>query len=79
MIVKPADELRELVTKILRSAGANEPNAVVVAQHLVLANLCGVDTHGVCHVVGYVEDIRAGLIVPPPARRSNRKRPARPW
>lgn len=64
MIVKPADELRELVTKILRSAGANEPNAVAVAQHLVLANLCGVDTHGVCHVAGYVKDIREGLIVP---------------
>ena len=64
MIVQPADELRKLVTKILRSAGADEPNAAAVAQHLVLANLSGVDTHGVCHVARYVKGIRDGLIVP---------------
>lgn len=62
MILRPADELCDLVTRMLRSAGADERNALAVAEHLVLANLCGVDTHGVWQLAGYVKDIRAGLI-----------------
>ena len=64
MIVKPADELRDLVTKMFLVAGADQPNAEAVAEHLVLANLSGVDTHGVWHVAGYVDAIRNGDLVP---------------
>ncbi len=64
MIVKKADELRDLVRKIFLAAGADEPNANVVAEHLVLANLSGVDTHGVIHVPMYVDNVRKEQIVP---------------
>jgi len=64
MIVKPADELRELVIKLLSKAGADERNANAVAEHLVRSNLSGVDTHGVWHVAGYVAAIKNGDLLP---------------
>ena len=64
MIVKSADELRELVSNVLLAAGADERNARGVAEHLVMANLSGVDTHGVWHLEGYVKAIKADEIVP---------------
>ena len=64
MIIKTADELRELIRESLLAAGADDRNADTVAEHLVLANLSGVDTHGVCQLPGYVEGAKAGLIVP---------------
>ena len=64
MTIKRDDELRDIVLRILLAAGADERNAKVVAEHLVLANLSGVDTHGIWHVPGYVDAIRDGFIVP---------------
>jgi LDH2 family malate/lactate/ureidoglycolate dehydrogenase len=64
MIIKTVDELRQTVVKILLAAGADERNASVVAEHLVSANLSGVDTHGVLHLPGYVAAMKAGEIVP---------------
>ena len=64
MKIKPVEELRELTTKVLLGAGADERNAGVVAEHLVRANLRGVDTHGVWHLTRYVEDIEEGFIAP---------------
>ena len=64
VIIKTADELRELVRKIFLTVGADERNAGGVAEHLVLANLSGVDTHGIWHVPRYVEAVKAGEIVP---------------
>ncbi len=64
MIIRTAEELRELTCRILLAAGANQSNAGQVAEHLVLANLKGVDTHGVWHIPGYVKAIRAGQLAP---------------
>ena len=64
MIIKTADELYELVKEIFLKAGADERNANGIAEHLVSANLSGVDTHGVFHVPRYVEAITAGQLVP---------------
>ena len=64
MIVKQAAELRRLVEEILVAAGADARNAAIVANHLVLANLSGVDLHGIWHVPSYVAGIRAGVISP---------------
>ena len=64
MIVKTDADLRLLVENILMAAGADLRNAQIVARHLVLANLSGVDSHGVWHVPGYVAGIRAGVIAP---------------
>jgi len=55
-------ELSDLARDVLAAAGASPDNAAIVAQHLVEANLSGVDTHGVWHLPGYVKDLRAGLI-----------------
>jgi len=64
MVVKAADELRKLAGDILLAAGADQRNADIVAEHLVLANLSGVDTHGLWHLPAYVGYMRAGEIVP---------------
>ena len=64
MVVKTADELRELIERILTAAGADHAGASDVAEHLVSANLSGVDSHGVWHLAGYVKAIRAGELVP---------------
>jgi LDH2 family malate/lactate/ureidoglycolate dehydrogenase len=64
MVTKTANELHDLVKRILVAAGSDEPNARMVAEHLVLANLSGVDSHGVWHVLGYIDAIRDGSILP---------------
>ena len=46
------------------AAGAEDRNAEDVAEHLVMSNLSGVDTHGVWHVLGYVTAIKAREILP---------------
>ena len=63
MIIKTGDELHQLVKNALLAAGADEPNAEDVAEHLVLANLSGVDTHGIWHLPRYVESAKSGEIV----------------
>ncbi len=64
MVTKKYDELHDLVKSILVAAGADKPNAEIVAEHLVLANLSGVDSHGIWHVLGYVDAINDGSILP---------------
>lgn len=64
MVVKSPDTLQCLAGEILQAAGADRRNAEGVADHLVAANLCGVDTHGIIHVPIYVSDMQAGQIVP---------------
>ena len=64
MITKTQEELHELVMDTLQAAGADEANAQDVAEHLVLANLSGVDSHGVWHLLSYVKAIRAEEILP---------------
>lgn len=63
-IVVSAGQLRDLVAKVLLAVGASEANADCVADHLISANLSGVDTHGVWHVAGYVSAIKNGEIAP---------------
>lgn len=64
MITKSVAELHDLTRRILIAAGAAESNANEVAEHLAESNLCGVDTHGVWHLPGYVQAIRDGYIAP---------------
>jgi LDH2 family malate/lactate/ureidoglycolate dehydrogenase len=64
MVTKTAEDLRALVNQILLAAGASERNAGGVADHLVAANLAGVDTHGIHHLGGYVKHINDGVLVP---------------
>lgn len=63
MVVKTAVELHEFATRILLAAGASQENAHRVAEALVSSNLCGVDTHGIWNVPGYVTAIQTGEIL----------------
>ena len=64
VVVKTAPELHGMVQRVLKAAGADARNAERVAEALVSANLCGVDTHGIWHLSGYVERIGIGGINP---------------
>ncbi len=64
VVTKTADALREFVTNILLAAGADQWNADGCAEHLVLANLSGVDTHGIWPLPLYVQAIKAGELLP---------------
>src|SRR6266508_4973717 len=59
-----ADRLRAVTSAILRAGDSAEPEANLVADHLVLANLAGHDSHGVGMIPAYVRHLEAGLVVP---------------
>ena len=64
MITRTAEQLHTVVRRILLAAGASEANADCVAEHLVRANLSGVDTHGIWPIPLYVKAVRDGEIDP---------------
>jgi uncharacterized oxidoreductase len=61
---KTADQLRTLTSAILQAGGSARAEADLVADHLVLANLAGHDSHGVGMVPSYIRQLKAGLVVP---------------
>ncbi|HVL70682.1 MAG TPA: Ldh family oxidoreductase, partial [Beijerinckiaceae bacterium] len=68
----PAGALRAFAADLFAAAGLRRDHAATVAEVLVLANLRGVDTHGVFRVPTYLERIRAGTVAldtEPRARR----------
>lgn len=50
-------DLTNLSRQILVAAGASPANADAITQHLVDANLCGHDSHGVIRLAEYIADI----------------------
>ena len=64
MVKQSVESLKSLVSRILVAVGASDENARLVSEHLVLANLSGVDTHGICHVEKYVKAIQDGDLLP---------------
>ena len=63
--IKPtADQLRRLTSTILQAGGSALAEADLVADHLVLANLYGHDSHGVGMVPSYIRQLKAGLVIP---------------
>ncbi len=40
-------DLIKIVTEVLKKAGSEEAEALLVAKHLVLSDLCGHESHGV--------------------------------
>ncbi|MFC3518668.1 Ldh family oxidoreductase [Streptomonospora nanhaiensis] len=67
--VDPAG-LRDLVARIFTAAGLTGPDADTVADHLVQADLRGVDSHGVSRTAIYVERLGQGLIAARPKPRT---------
>ena len=58
------EKLADLAFAILQAAGSAQVEARTVASHLVQANLCGHDSHGVGILPTYVENIAKGLLKP---------------
>jgi LDH2 family malate/lactate/ureidoglycolate dehydrogenase len=68
-------DLMDFVTEVLIGVGFEKEHARVVADHLVLANLRGVDSHGVMRLPVYVEAVEKGVINPRPRLRVVREGP----
>jgi hydroxycarboxylate dehydrogenase B len=62
-IVSSADA-HKLTSDIFQACGSPPEEANIVADHLVNANLCGVDSHGVIRIPQYVHDVQAGDVKP---------------
>src|ERR671918_2274389 len=60
----PSHELHALSRAICAAGGSAEREADLVADHLVEANLTGHDSHGVGLLPIYIENVRAGRLVP---------------
>jgi len=64
MPIVPHDQLTQIATNLLKSAGASQAEAEIVAKHSIGANLAGHDSHGIIQVPTYIERIQRGHIVP---------------
>lgn len=58
------EELLAFCGRVLAGAGVPEPEARVMADTLVSANLRGVDTHGVMRLAWYTASLRNGVVQP---------------
>ena len=54
------NSLKKVIMEILKKAGSDEGEASIVADHLVMSNLCGHDSHGLICVPIYLEYICDG-------------------
>lgn len=61
---KDHQDLRRDVENILQAAGSSEQESQIVAEHLVMANLSGHDSHGVGMLPHYLQNIRLGVLHP---------------
>ncbi|MBP2076913.1 Ldh family oxidoreductase [Oceanobacillus polygoni] len=56
------DVLQRLIHNIFLNAGFEEEDSKTLADHLVLANLRGIDSHGVSRMKTYMDRVRTGMI-----------------
>ncbi len=61
---RPAPTVETFIAAIFRAVGADEAIAAEVAHHLVDAELCGHDSHGILRAARYVELIESGGLYP---------------
>ena len=59
-------ELERFGNEVFQKVGFDGDNAKLISNSLVLANLRGVDSHGVVRISYYVEAIEKGQINPRP-------------
>jgi LDH2 family malate/lactate/ureidoglycolate dehydrogenase len=59
-----AEDLSDFCLSVLKCVGVKENDAKTVAESLILANLRGVDSHGVARLPAYVERVIKSLINP---------------
>ncbi|GAB4364846.1 MAG: Ldh family oxidoreductase [Calditrichia bacterium] len=57
-------DLSEFCKQVMMKLDVREPDAEKVADNLVVANLRGIDSHGVARLRRYVDGIKTGYIIP---------------
>ena len=67
--------LRKFTAAVIGRMGSEDDEAELVADHLVLANLSGHDSHGVGLIPNYVRHFTSGLIKPNTADSFRSDRP----
>lgn len=55
-----ADDLKRLTVEIFRREGVPEDEVEILSNHLIKANLAGMDSHGVMRIPQYIEVMRTG-------------------
>ena len=60
----PVSEVEAVGLRVLEHAGCNSETAQVVVQHLIDADLCGVESHGIFRARQYAEEYRGGYLNP---------------
>lgn len=60
------DSIHAFATAVFNAAGVPPEHAKLVADSLVLADLRGVDTHGINRVQGYLARVKSGVLNPSP-------------
>ena len=63
-VTKQPEELRQVITQVLKAAGGVEEKARIVADHLTDADQCGVQTHGLLTMPSYLQEIADGKLLP---------------
>ena len=58
------EQLTELGSRLLIAAGTNDDRARLVASQLAMSNMKGHDSHGVCLLPTYCEQVVGGIIAP---------------
>ena len=71
-----AATLKDFTTRLLQSAGLSAAEAACLAGNLVLANLRGVDSHGLMRLRTYATRVKCGVVKPGMAPRVVREAPA---
>ncbi|HSJ56482.1 MAG TPA: Ldh family oxidoreductase [Anaerolineae bacterium] len=64
-----ADELTDFCVRVFEKMGVAPEGARATANNLVMANLRGVDSHGVARLIRYVNGLRDGVMVAQPEER----------
>jgi LDH2 family malate/lactate/ureidoglycolate dehydrogenase len=70
-----AQDAHKFAMDVLTNAGVPREYAGIVADSLVLADLRGVDTHGINRLPGYIARVRAGVLDPSPNLEFSQKSP----
>ena len=65
-----ATELRDYATRVFEAVGLSGDHAACVADNLVLADLRGIDSHGVTRIPIYAERLQRGVVNATPALRA---------
>ncbi|MDW8069600.1 MAG: Ldh family oxidoreductase [Anaerolineae bacterium] len=71
-----ADPLRAFCERVFRKLGVSEEDAWITADVLVMADLRGIDSHGVARLRRYVDGLRTGMMVARPQEQVIHETPA---